>query len=292
MFNTNWNLYKSFIVAYETRNLHRAAQILKITRPAVSRNIRELSTQLGVTLFQPTVKGVEPTAEADELYAGVKPMADKMVSAEETVQKFTPASFATIKMAVANILIELYIADFLKIFLNQYPNVQIEFFDRDRKELLTMRKIDFAIDLDYTFESMNVKTMPLVVLNDTLAATKEFLSSRALGVNMTKEQFAKLPLVASQKPFDETKKLWTTNQYVIKTMIVNNTYAITKNSLAVGYFVREYLDHIADPNLCEITVEDLSLPKCNIVCAYNNLSAPASTFLSALVNFCAAKTWR
>mgnify|MGYP003297417224 CR=1 FL=1 len=43
--NINYNLYKSFLVVYETKNISRAADILYISQPAVSHNIKELEKQ-------------------------------------------------------------------------------------------------------------------------------------------------------------------------------------------------------------------------------------------------------
>ena len=40
--NINYNLYKSFLVVYETQNISRAAELLYISQPAVSHNIKEL----------------------------------------------------------------------------------------------------------------------------------------------------------------------------------------------------------------------------------------------------------
>ena len=44
--NINYNLYKSFLVVYETQNISRAADFLYISQPAVSHNIKELEKQL------------------------------------------------------------------------------------------------------------------------------------------------------------------------------------------------------------------------------------------------------
>ena len=66
--NINYNLYKSFLVVYETKNISRAADILYISQPAVSHNIKELEKQLNIQLFYKKSNGMSTTSEADVLY--------------------------------------------------------------------------------------------------------------------------------------------------------------------------------------------------------------------------------
>ncbi|MEC5319365.1 LysR family transcriptional regulator [Brenneria populi subsp. brevivirga] len=60
---------KYFVQVYEDRCLTRSAQKLFITQQALSRQILNLETELGVTLFQRNSRGVSPTATGDFLYA-------------------------------------------------------------------------------------------------------------------------------------------------------------------------------------------------------------------------------
>jgi DNA-binding transcriptional LysR family regulator len=66
--NINYNLYKSFLVVYETKNISRAAEILYISQPAVSHNIKELEKQLNIQLFYKKSNGMSATSEAEILY--------------------------------------------------------------------------------------------------------------------------------------------------------------------------------------------------------------------------------
>ena len=66
--NINYNLYKSFLVVYETQNISKAADFLYISQPAVSHNIKELEKQLGIQLFFKKSNGMSATNEAEILY--------------------------------------------------------------------------------------------------------------------------------------------------------------------------------------------------------------------------------
>lgn len=59
---------RCFRLVYEERSITRAAQQLFITPQGLSRTIQRLESELSVTLFERTKKGVVPTAGADYFY--------------------------------------------------------------------------------------------------------------------------------------------------------------------------------------------------------------------------------
>ena len=52
-------------IPYETKNISRAAEILYISQPAVSHNIKELEKQLNIQLFYKKVKRMSFTYITD-----------------------------------------------------------------------------------------------------------------------------------------------------------------------------------------------------------------------------------
>ncbi len=67
-YNFDLNLYKVFITVAQTKNISKAAELLYISQPAISYNIKMLENTLGGKLFFRTPKGVELTPEAEKLY--------------------------------------------------------------------------------------------------------------------------------------------------------------------------------------------------------------------------------
>lgn len=64
-----FKLLATFRVAYETRNFSRTAELLFLSQPAVSSQVKQLERDLGVTLFQRNGrKEMMPTKQADLLY--------------------------------------------------------------------------------------------------------------------------------------------------------------------------------------------------------------------------------
>lgn len=63
---------RTFIEATRQHSISRAAEILNITQPAVSKTIRELEDILGIKLFEKDGRGIKPTRQGDLFlaYAG------------------------------------------------------------------------------------------------------------------------------------------------------------------------------------------------------------------------------
>lgn len=69
--NFDLNLYKVFLTVAQTKNISKAAEMLYISQPAISYDIKMLENALGGKLFIRTSKGVELTPEAEKLYNAV-----------------------------------------------------------------------------------------------------------------------------------------------------------------------------------------------------------------------------
>lgn len=67
-------LLRAFAVVAEENNISRAAQRLFISQPPLSRHMRHLEAQLGVTLFQRHSKGLILTDAGREVLAIIRPM--------------------------------------------------------------------------------------------------------------------------------------------------------------------------------------------------------------------------
>lgn len=77
---------KYFVQVYEDRCLTRSAQKLFISQQALSRQILNLETELGVTLFQRNSRGMSPTAMGDYLYAKTLGVIDSISVLENDIR--------------------------------------------------------------------------------------------------------------------------------------------------------------------------------------------------------------
>ena len=66
--------YKVFYQLCLTPSTTAAADILGLTQPAVSKNVRELEKELGITLFGRTLNGMVLTESGQELIHCMEPL--------------------------------------------------------------------------------------------------------------------------------------------------------------------------------------------------------------------------
>ena len=64
---SNPNSILAFVTVAREGSVSRAAEILNLTQPAVSHQIRRLSEDIGITLFTRTSRGLDLTADAKSL---------------------------------------------------------------------------------------------------------------------------------------------------------------------------------------------------------------------------------
>ncbi|GHF53165.1 LysR family transcriptional regulator [Streptomyces griseosporeus] len=75
------NLLRTFLAVYRAGSFTGAAQLLGLSQPTVTTQMRTLERQTGRELFQRLPRGVAPTAVADELAARVAPGLDLLAAA-------------------------------------------------------------------------------------------------------------------------------------------------------------------------------------------------------------------
>ena len=280
----------TFIAVYETMNYNRAAEILGVSRQAVSQNLRELGNQLGglkLFLHDPVNRCVTPTSEATAMYPDIKEAVEKMIEVEEGLQAFTSESKAVIRMGIPSSVASVLLADFFKEFRQKYPKVRFEFHSRNSEDLLAQKKIDLIIN-DRLLH--NCKFVELFEIDNIFIASKEFMDDNSIGVNITKEKLIMLPIIGHTQALNEFKnKNGLDLVSFLETTSSEPIFALTKNGVGVGYYYDKVLtkQNVGD-DVVRINIADCVPIKTKIVCCYNksHITKAASTFIETLRKFC------
>ena len=74
---------KYFLMIAREENITRAAQLLHVTQPTLSRQIRELEEELGLTIFRRTNRGAVLTPEGEEFLGYARQVLAQMDLMEE-----------------------------------------------------------------------------------------------------------------------------------------------------------------------------------------------------------------
>jgi len=289
--NINWNLYKYFIAVYETKNYHRASELLGVSPSAVLQNIKELSNQLGAVLFNSKNRGVEPTNEADELYPQMKKAVNLISATENKFEKFDNESTGVIKIATNSWFAKIYLNNYLKKFCSAYPKVQLEIIQSEDISLLKQKKLDCIIDIDSLFYGTDFKTIDMLgkELEYSFVASREYTKIHGLDKPITKTELSKRPIIERSVSWTNYRNKWLGADFTpleIKIQTAEQAISMLKNSIGIACFNNLILKDLNDPDIVKLQIKDLLLPRGKLVCAYVNLTRPAKTFIDGLLKFC------
>lgn len=144
----NLDLYRVFYTVAKSGSLTKAAEELYISQPAVSRSIKQLETQLGVTLFTRTHRGMLLSAQGGRVIFNEVERALALLSeAENRIQEMKKSATGTIRIGASDTIFEYFLADKIVEFHERFPGVKIELvadFTPDTIAKLKADKIDVA----------------------------------------------------------------------------------------------------------------------------------------------------
>jgi DNA-binding transcriptional LysR family regulator len=92
MANIDLNLLRTFIAIYRAQNLSVAAEVLRVSQPAVSHALRRLRTHFDDPLFFRTGTGVRPSRVATDLYADISGPLSRIMASTEDGARFDPST--------------------------------------------------------------------------------------------------------------------------------------------------------------------------------------------------------
>lgn len=92
---------QSFVTICDCRNITEAARRLYVTQPALSRRIRDLEKELGVTLFVRRSKGIEITEAGMRLYRDAVHMLEQRERFSAKAMRLQKAASGALRLAVA-----------------------------------------------------------------------------------------------------------------------------------------------------------------------------------------------
>lgn len=123
----NLELYRVFYTVAKCGSLTKAAQELFISQPAVSQSIKQLESQLGITLFNRTHRGMELSAAGGKIiFKQVEDALRLLDQAENTLTEFQHAATGTIRIGATDSIFYHVLADKIAQYNSRYPAVKLE----------------------------------------------------------------------------------------------------------------------------------------------------------------------
>ena len=148
MINVSLDLYKTFYMVAKLKSMTLAADELMVSQPAVSKSIKTLEDQVGVTLFNRSNKGLELTEEGKMLYERIEPAIILISNAENQFNEFKDLNIGEIKIGISSVLTKCLLTNLIYEFGLKYPNIKISIINGLTNELiekLNKGHLDFVI---------------------------------------------------------------------------------------------------------------------------------------------------
>jgi DNA-binding transcriptional LysR family regulator len=137
---------KAFLAIVKTGSLGLAAESLHLTQPALSRIIRRLETQLGVTLFERRTTGMELTSFGHALLPHATFLSEEAALALEQINSLRGLGQGTIRVgSVASVAI-MVLPAVLDRMLTKWPNLHVQILEAV-EDVLTVALTSNAIDV-------------------------------------------------------------------------------------------------------------------------------------------------
>ena len=271
--NINYNLYKSFLVVYETKNISRAADLLYISQPAVSHNIKELEKQLGIQLFYKKANGMSSTNEADILYKYISSAFNSIWKGELTISDMAGLKSGVVKIGSPSYLAVLYLSDLITDFRKKYPNIKIEIVSKSMPDLIAMlqtQNIDIVIDCSpIPTDKSKTEVKYLTSFSHCFVTTDKYYTNKPVGI----ETLNTLPLIICSQTSEEIRLLKNSMSDikinpVIESWTTETLVKLVKDGNGVGYVQEAYVkDELEKGTLKKLNIS-FTPPKLDIYCGY------------------------
>lgn len=144
----NLHLLRLFATVVRTGSFSRAADVLHISQPAISKGVRDFELQVGCRLLDRTPKGVRPTREGQALARHAEALFAAERAAEDELLSLRNLDSGSLRIGASTTIATYMIADHLGAFHRQYPGIDLQLVianTRDIADLILAHDIEIAL---------------------------------------------------------------------------------------------------------------------------------------------------
>jgi DNA-binding transcriptional LysR family regulator len=164
---------QAFVVVAQERSFSRAARLLHIAQPAISRKIKNLEAELKVTLLRRSANPIALTEPGYRFFSDAEHILSLCSRSVETAQRLNGQGKDSLRIAYTTFLHHRLVMQAGKRFLKSHPNVALNILDMPVNQQLTALElgaidVGFVLALESNSESVAMATEvishhPLVV---------------------------------------------------------------------------------------------------------------------------------
>ena len=168
----NLHLLRLFATVARTGSFSRAAEVLRISQPAISKGVRDFELQVGCRLLDRNSKGVRPTREGQALVRHAEALFAAERAAEDELLALRNLDQGSLRVGASTSIATYLISDYLGPFHRAHPGIELHLVSantRDIADLMIAHEIDIALvegpveDEDLMSQPWRTDVMSLIV---------------------------------------------------------------------------------------------------------------------------------
>ncbi len=290
------NLIKYFILLLFIGSITKAANSLYISQPAITKTIKKLETELGITLFNRGPKGVVLTQNGKIFYEFIKNGVESFINGEHKLTSLKNLETGTIRIGASTTITKYFLLPFIEKFHNQFPNIDISITNSLTNRLIADLKKGSLDLLVVNLPTQNDDTLiitPCATLQDCFAGNLSYKKKIFKEISL-KDLVTNFPIITQKEPSN-------TRAFLNSLMEKNNisfhpkfdivSYALVKDFAKIGmgisYITKEFAkDELENELLFEIPIKE-KIPKrsLGIVLPKNTITSFATEkFIELITN--------
>lgn len=264
--NIHYELYKIFYYVAKNGSISKASQVLRISQPAVTYQIKTLEEQLGVTLFTRTKKGVSLTEEGKIFLQFVEKGMEAFTNGENALTNLKNLNYGTIRIGASATVAKHVLMPYLEKFHQKYPNIEIEITNHLTETLLKELRngnLDMLLLNLPMEEAKDLSITQVMEVQDIFVCNKTYYEKMAKKVFL--EDLKNEPLLFQKRPSNTRNYL---DSYLEKNKVelvpkmeivsYNLIMDFVKIGFGIGYATKEFIkEDLQKKELYELNV----LPK-------------------------------
>ena len=290
------NLIKYFILLLFIGSITKAANSLYISQPAITKTIKKLETELGITLFNRGPKGVVLTQNGKIFYEFIKNGVESFINGEHKLTSLKNLETGTIRIGASTTITKYFLLPFFKSAINLLVKllvIEISILGNWLWNFSIKGSLDLLVVNLPTQNDDTLIITPCATLQDCFAGNLSYKKKIFKEISL-KDLVTNFPIITQKEPSN-------TRAFLNSLMEKNNisfhpkfdivSYALVKDFAKIGmgisYITKEFAkDELENELLFEIPIKE-KIPKrsLGIVLPKNTITSFATEkFIELITN--------